>query len=59
MIQEVNSITPNVLHISSGKKEKVLLTLCPKKNINVSVTHPAPKTHIMWAKTINLLLDRA
>lgn len=57
MIQEVNSITPNVLHISSGKR-KGAINLMPQKNIDVSVTHPTPKTHIMWAKTINLLSAR-
>lgn len=59
MIQEVNVVAPNVLHISSGKKQKGAINLMPAKDTDVSGTHPGPKTHAMWARTIKLLLNRA
>lgn len=59
MIQEVNAVAPNVLHISSGEKQKGAINLMPAKDADVSGTHPGPKTHAMWARTIELLLNRA
>ena len=59
MIQEVNTMVPNVLHISSGQKQKGAINLMPATDSDVSGTHPGPKTHAMWARTIELLLNRA
>lgn len=58
MIQEVNQVLPNVLHISSGTKRAGAVNLMPSIDYDVSNTHPGPLTHKMWAKTIKLLLDR-
>ena len=59
MISEVNSIAPNVLHISSGQKRRGAINLMPHRDHDVSGTHPGPQTHVMWAKTIQQLLNRA
>ena len=58
MIQQVNQITPGVLHISSGAKRLGAINLMPSIDYDVSRTHPGPNTHIVWAKTIKLLLER-
>lgn len=58
MIQEVNRVLPNVLHISSGIKRSGAVNLMPSIDYDVSGTHPGPLTHKMWARTIKLLLDR-
>jgi hypothetical protein len=57
MIQEVNSIVPTVLHISSGQKRSGAINLMPHIDFDVSRTHAGPKTHAMWAKTIKLLIN--
>ena len=58
MIQQVNNLVPNVLHISSGKKYRGAINLLPNQDQDVSGTHPGPRTHQQWAKTIGLLLSR-
>jgi hypothetical protein len=58
MIQQVNQLIPRVLHISSGQKKRDAINLMPHIDNDVSGTHPGPKTHRIWAKTIKLLLDR-
>jgi len=59
MIDTVDKIAPGVLHISSGQKRQGAINLMPQIDQDVSGTHPGPKTHQMWAKTIKLLLNRA
>lgn len=58
MIQTVNQTVPGVLHISSGQKRHGAVNLMPSTDQDVSGTHPGPATHLMWAKTIKLLLSR-
>lgn len=58
MIQDVDQLVPGVLHISSGQKRRGAINLMPHKDADVSGTHPGPATHTMWAKTIQLLLNR-
>jgi hypothetical protein len=58
MIVWINKIVPGVLHISSGQPCKGAINLMPHIDNDVSGTHPGPKTHSMWAKTIKLLLNR-
>jgi len=59
MIKEVNSLTPDVLHISSGPRRPGCINLMPNCDLDVSGTHPGIRTHAMWAETIELLLSRA
>lgn len=59
MIDSVNKIAPGVLHISSGQKRQGAINLMPNVDDDVSGTHPGPRTHSMWAKTIKQLLDRS
>lgn len=58
MIQQVNDLVPNVLHVSSGQRRKGAVNLMPQVDHDVSMTHPGVLTHCMWAKTIKLLLNR-
>ena len=58
MIEVVNQIVPGVLHISSGTKRPGAINLMPATDSDVSNTHPGPQTHLRWARTIKLLLDR-
>lgn len=58
MIVHVNKVVPGVLHISSGQKQQGAINLMPNIDNDVSGTHPGPRTHSMWAKTIKLLLNR-
>jgi hypothetical protein len=57
MIQQVNQIA-TVLHISSGTRRTGAINLMPHKDSDVSGTHPGPLTHVMWAKTIQQLINR-
>lgn len=59
MIQQVNAMVPGVLHISSGQRRRGATNLMPQHDHDVSGTHPGPSTHRMWARTIELLLNRA
>jgi hypothetical protein len=47
---------PHIL--TSGQKRQGAINLMPHVDDDVSGTHPGPKTHNMWAKTIKLLLNR-
>jgi hypothetical protein len=58
MIQKVNTITPGVLHISSGIKRSGAINLMQPIDQDVSKTHPGPRTHQLWANTIKLLIER-
>lgn len=58
MIELINQRVPRVLHISSGQKRPGAVNLMPHIDLDVSGTHPGPNTHSMWAKTIQLLLNR-
>jgi hypothetical protein len=55
LIQQVNSLAPKCLNISSGQQRPGTINLMPDKDSDVSGTHPGPRTHEMWAKTIKLL----
>jgi hypothetical protein len=57
LISQVSSIVPGCLHISSGQKRQGAINLMPHIDLDVSGTHPGPRTHAMWAKTIKLLTD--
>lgn len=57
MIESINKTVPGVLHISSGPKRRGAVNLMPSIDEDVSGTHPGPRTHSMWAKTIKLLLQ--
>ena len=58
LIKQVDDIVPNCLHISSGQKYAGAINLMPAVDQDVSGTHPGPKTHRIWARTIRLLLNR-
>ena len=58
-IQLVNQLCPGTLHISSGQPRAGAVNLMPQVDQDVSGTHPGPRTHQVWARTIQLLLDRA
>lgn len=53
----VNSLVPNVLHISQGPQYSGLINLMPQCDLDVSGTHPGPKTQLIWAKTIQAIFD--
>jgi len=55
LIQQVKSLAPGCLNISSGQQRPGAINLMPQKDSDVSGTHPGPLTHKMWAKTIQLL----
>lgn len=58
MIQYVNTLAPEILHISSGSKKENAINLMPHIDRDVSQTHPGPKTHRLWARTVDLLLKK-
>jgi hypothetical protein len=58
LIKQVDDIVPDCLHISSGQKYAGAINLMPAMDQDVSGTHPGPKTHRIWARTIQLLLNR-
>jgi hypothetical protein len=45
----------NIIHISQGEKYPCILNLMPAIDFDISKTHPGPKTHALWAKTIKLI----
>ena len=55
LIQQVTCLVPKCLNISSGQRRPGATNLMPHKDSDVSGTHPGPRTHEMWAKTIKLL----
>jgi hypothetical protein len=57
LYQQVCSLVPDCLHISSGQKRQGMITLMPQVDWDVSGTHPGPRTHQIWARTIRLLRD--
>mgnify|MGYP003658098618 CR=1 FL=1 len=57
LIDQVNTLRSNVLHITMGDKYPTAINLMPSIDYDVSGTHPGPKSHRMWAKTIKLLLN--
>ena len=58
MIKEVNSLNIKILHINQGIKISGAVNLIPHVDLDVSGTHPGPKTHKMWAKLIQQLTNR-
>ena len=58
LIGQVNLIRPKVLHISMGDKYSGAVNLMPSVDHDISGTHPGPKSHQIWAKTIQLLLQK-
>lgn len=59
MISYVDSISKKIIHISQGNKYPKAINLMPHIDQDVSGTHPGPRTHKLWAKTIRLLINRA
>lgn len=57
LVNQVNDLHKNILHISSGEKHAGCINLVPSIDFDISATHPGPKTHQVWAKTIELLLE--
>jgi hypothetical protein len=55
LIQQVKILAPNCLNISSGQRRPNAINLMPHRDRDVSGTHPGPKSHKMWARTIQLL----
>lgn len=53
----VKKLHPNVIQISQGKKYPNIINLMPEIDYDVTCTHPGPKTHYLWAKTIKLLCN--
>lgn len=51
----VKSLCPNILQISQGPKYPGLINLINQVDNDVSNTHPGPRTHQIWAKTIKNL----
>lgn len=58
MINEVNSLNVKILHINQGEKIPGAINLIPHVDLDVSGTQPGPKTHIIWAKIIQQLINR-
>lgn len=52
----VKQLAPNILNISQGEKYNGFINLMPQIDYDISGTHPGPKTHRIWAKTIKELL---
>ncbi len=55
LISQVQQLAPGCLHISSGQKRPSAINLMPAQDSDVSGTHPGPRTHQTWARTIKLL----
>lgn len=55
LIQQVQHMAPACLNISSGQRRPGTVNLMPHCDSDVSGTHPGPRTHAMWARTIKLL----
>ena len=55
LISQVQSIAPHCVNISSGQQRTGTMNLMPQKDWDMSHTHPGPRTHAMWARTIKLL----
>ena len=58
LIDQVNQMQSGILHISMGNKYPQSVNLMPSIDHDVSGTHPGTKSHAMWAKTIQLLLNK-
>lgn len=58
LIDQVNAIRSNVLHISMGERYQLATNLMPSVDLDVSGTHPGPRSHQIWARTIALLLAK-
>lgn len=58
LIAQANLVRSNILHISMGEKYPGAVNLMPSIDFDVSGTHPGPKSHQIWAKTIELLLPK-
>ena len=56
LIHETDNLIPNILHISQGSKHSKSINLMMHIDRDVSNTHPGPKTHKLWAKTLRLLI---
>jgi len=65
MVQQVDQMVPNVIHIRFDKTYSGAITsdpavdLGPKIDNDVSGTHPGPKTYQLWAKKIKSLIERS
>ena len=59
LIQQVKYMSPQCLNIGFGSHGSShwpgVINLMPNRDSDVSGTHPGPRTHEMWAKTIKLL----
>lgn len=55
LIQKVTAMTPRCLHISSGQRRPGAVNLMPSSDWDVSGTHPGPRSHAMWARTVQML----
>jgi len=59
LITYVNSLDKNIINVSQTKKKySGAVHLMPSIDSDVSRTHPGPKTHKVWAKTLDLLFNR-
>lgn len=58
LAEQVQILVPNALQISQGKQYPGLINLMPDIDQDVSGTHPGPKTHQLWAKTIKELYEQ-
>jgi hypothetical protein len=57
LISQVQLLAPQCLNISSGQKRPGAINLVPAQDQDASGTHPGPRTHKIWAKTIQLLAN--
>lgn len=58
LIDQVNAMRSNVLHISMGDRYAGATNLMPSIDSDVSGTHPGARSHRIWARTIELLLTK-
>ena len=59
LITYVDSLDKNIINVSQTKKKYPgAVHLMPSIDSDVSRTHPGPKTHKVWPKTLDLLFNR-
>jgi hypothetical protein len=51
----VDSLAPRIIQISQGPRYSGLLNLPPQVDVDVSGTHPGPRTQKIWAKVIKAI----
>lgn len=58
MINQITQWVPGALHVSAGQKRPGAINLLPQIDTDVSGTHPGPKSHTIWAKTLKAFFNK-